>query len=338
MGLFGFGKKIETARDEQVSAAQHNGTSSNEELYGKAWLMIVVEDKRKQQGLDIIRDLHARGFDEATIVLAMFSESQEQRKSLVKQAADAGNVEGLWEYCGFLPHSYCPNPGDPGDALWEKYCLDAAEGGSVDAMNEMGNVFNRRGNFAESMYWYAMANAFGHPGGGVSLSGIARKWAMTGCPYDFQKGSPKFDEARHKCAIAYLEMHANKKLSVNMSEIMILVQSGVPIAAYLAGDIYESLEKHEMAYRMYNMISFENDPHGLRCYADMLFAGRGVQKDVQSAIRFYQMAAERGEREAMFIMGEFVKDSNKNLAAYWYGLSHTRGYEHALARLTQLAE
>lgn len=91
-------------------------------------------------------------------------------------------------------------------------------------------------------------------------------------------------------------------------------------------------------HRMYNMISFENDPHGLRCYADMLFAGRGVQKDVQSAIRFYQMAAERGEREAMFIMGEFVKVSNKNLAAYWYGLSHTRGYEHALARLTQLAE
>ena len=49
------------------------------------------------------------------------------------------------------------------------------------------------------------------------------------------------------------------------------------------------------------------------------------------------MAAERGEREAMFVMGEFTKGSNKNIAAYWYGLSHTRGYEDSLDRLIQIA-
>ena len=48
------------------------------------------------------------------------------------------------------------------DKLWVETVLDAAERGSVDAMNEMGNICNRWAHFAESMYWYAMANA--HPG------------------------------------------------------------------------------------------------------------------------------------------------------------------------------
>ena len=69
----------------------------------------------------------------------------------------------------------------------------------------------------------------------------------------------------------------------------------------------------------------------------MLATGRGVAKDLQSALRFYQKAAELGEREAMFVMGEFTKETNKNIAAYWYGISHSRGYQHAQTRLIQLA-
>ena len=309
-------------------------TLSREEKYGKAWRMLVSQER--QQGLQIWKELDVAGFVEGSIALAMFTENQTERMRLVKKAADANNPEGLWEYCGFLPHSYRLNPNNAQDALWEQYCTKAAELGSVDAMNEMGNIYHRRGNYAESMYWYAMANAHDHRDGTISMRGIAREWANAGAPYEFQRGSEKFDQSRHKCAIAYLELNANKKLSVDLNEIIPMVLAGVPIAAYLAGDLFEGLENDEMAYRMYNAIAFENDAHGLKCYADMLFAGKGVQRDVNSAVRMYNMAANLGERSAMFIMGEFTKAQNKNLAAYWYGVSHTRGYENSLSRLMQL--
>ena len=315
-----------------------NGTDlSNEEKYGMAWMQIVGQSN-KNRGLQMMRDLDASGFVEGSIALSMFTQDPNERKALIKKAADTGNPEGLWEYCGFLPHSYCPNPDNPADSIWESYCLQAAESGSVDAMNEMGNVFHRRGHYAESMYLYAMANANDQPDGTVSMTGLAKEWVKAGCPSTFKKGSPKFDEARHTCAIAYLELNADKELSSSPDDIIKLVLSGVPIAGYLAGDIFESLGNEAMAYKMYNSLALENDAHGLKCYADMLFYGKGTQKDVDNAIRMYSLAAAGGDRSAMFIMGEFLRPENKNMAAYWYGVSHSRGYSLSLPRLVQLAK
>ena len=70
----------------------------------------------------------------------------------------------------------------------------------------------------------------------------------------------------------------------------------------------------------------------------MIFTGKGVERDVKRAIQLYQQSADLGERAAMFIMGEFLKKNNKNLAAYWYGKSHVRGYSAALNRLVQLSK
>ena len=340
MKLFGFGKKKSSATQSEQLNEQRNAIPiqlTRQELYGKAWLMIARESQ-KLDGLAIMRRLDAQGFSEATVVLAMFAYNQEEREQLVKKAADAGNVEGLWQYTCFLPHSFCPNMNNSNDKKWVDTVLEAAERGSVDAMNEMGNICNRWGHFTESMYWYAMANAHDHPDGQLSMSSLAKKWKSAGCPRTFEKGTAKFDEARFKCSLSYLEWHADKKPSVPLDEIIRYNMNGTPIAAYLAGDIFESDGNLEMAYKMYNVISFENDPHGLRCYADMLAAGRGVNQDMQSAFRFYKLAAELGEREAMFIMGEFLKETDKNMSAYWYGLSHTRGYQHALIRLAQMAQ
>ncbi len=335
MGLFGFGKKKNT-NNTQTTTKQPMGTQMEYmEKYGKAWLLIVGQ-KERNRGLKMMRELDDVGFLEGTIALSMFCEDQDERKALVKKAADAGHPEGLWEYCGFLPHAYKPDPNNAADALWEKTCLEAAEKGSVDAMNEMGNVYHRRGHFSESMYWYAMANANDHPEGKIGMRGIAKEWAQRGCPRTYRKGSPKFDEARHKCAIAYLELNSGKDQSSSPDDIIRLVLNGCPIAAYLAGDIFESIGNDEMAYKMYNAIAFKNDAHGLKCYADMLFTGKGVQKDPKNAVRMYFKAAEEGDRAAMFVAGEFARASNKNLAAYWYGVSHTRGYQYSLQRIIQL--
>lgn len=308
---------------------------NDKEYYGKAWLLIMSE--KKQQGLRIMQELDANGFIEATISLSMFSESPNEKLSLVKKAADANHPEGLWEYCCLLPHSYLPDPSNAADAQWERLCLEAAELGCVDAMNEMGNIFHRRKHYAESMYWYVMANANDHKDATTSMHGIAHEWLSAGAPYDFQTGSEKFNNSRHQCAIAYLELYADKELSVSLHEIMISALAGEPIAAYLAADLFESSEQETMAYKAYNVIAAKNDAHGIKCLADMVYTGNGTERDPQTALRMYTMAANMGERSSMFILGEFIKQTNPYLAAYWYGVSHSRGYEHSLYRLYQLA-
>lgn len=326
MGFLWFGKK----KTEQLP--------NDKAKYGKAWLLIAGE-RQEELGLEMMKELDASGFIEATIALAMFEEDMNEKKRLLKKAADAGNPEGLWEYTRFLPHSYCPNPNDPADALWEKYCTDAAERGSVDAMNELGNIFHRRKNYAESMYWYAMANANDQKDAQMSMFGITKEWKEAGCLREFVPGSAKFDKDRHFCAISLLEMYAgtNYNLNTKLEGLVNLVLKGVPLAGYIAADIFQNHKDEEMAYKMYNALAFEQDPHGLKCYADMLFSGKGISPDVSSAIEMYAKAARLGERSAMFIIAEFIKKKDKNLAAYWYGVSLTRGYAFSSQRLKQLA-
>lgn len=309
---------------------------SDREKYGRAWLQIVGNTNR-EKGFQTMKELGDKGFLEGTIALAMFTIKPAERKALYQKAAKENHPEGLWGYCGFLQHSFCPDPNNPADAEWEKTCLKAAQHGSVDAMNELGNIFNRRNQFPQSMYWYAMANANDFPHGEMSLQGIAKKWLAAGMPRQYE-ATEGFTEAKYKCAMFYLEMWADQKITTPIDEYIQLNLAGEPLAAYLTGDVFEATGNYEMAHKMYNAIAFEHDAHGLKCLGDMMFAGRGTNRDVQGALKMYTEAAELGDRAAMFTVAEFTKNSNANLAAYWYGVAHSRGYQHALPRLKQLAD
>ena len=310
-----------------------NQNLSPEEAYGNAWLTI-IEPRTHRKGIQKMQLLDQQGMTEATVALAMFTEDKQERFALLQKAAGDKNVEAIWELCCMLPHAYCPDPENPADAFWESSCRLAATHGSVDAMNELGNTFHRRHDWYESMYWYLMANAYGHPHGMVSIQGIAREWAGHGCPEPPE--SDPSDRARQMCIHVYLQMHAGMEPEPDMHSIQAAALNGLPIAAYLAGDIFEAQGQYAMAYKMYEVIAREDDPHGLKCCADMLFIGRGVPADREKAYQLYLKAASFGEREAMFVMGELTKGVNRNIAAYWYGLAHTRGYQPALQRMGQL--
>lgn len=309
--------------------------SSDEEKYGAAWLKIVSVDK--VVGLKMMKDLDRAGFVEASVVLAMFSEDSSERKFLYKKAAIEDHPEGLWGYCCHLPRSFCPNDSNSDDRKWLDICTKAANLGCADAMNELGNVYHRRKQYPESMYWYAMANAHDHPDGKQSMQGIASEWLKNGKPYCYDKDSEHFNDGKYKVSVAYLEMWASEEATVSIDELIDLVLLGEPLAAYFTGDFFEEGEEYDMAYKMYNAIAFEDDPHGIRCCADMLFRGLGEKQDKERAIKLYKRAADLGERTAMFIAGEFTKQEEKNIAAYWYGKAHVRGYNAALNRLIQLS-
>ena len=335
MGLFGFGKKkkVETASEQPKS-----NMLENRDKYGEAWLLIVGQTQ-KERGLQLMRELDSDGFIEGTVALSMFCDDIHEKRALVKKAADAGNVEALWQYTAFLPHSYIPDPNNAEDALWEKYCLEAAEKGNADAMNEMGNVFRRREHYIEAMYWYAMANAHDHPQGAMSMNGIAEEWKNHGCPRYFKKGSPHFDRARHDCALSYLEANAGEEISCPPDTMKEYVVQGVALAGYFIGDAFEQMGNYQTAYTAYYILTTKfDDAHATKCCADMQFAGKGIEKDVQNAFYLMIAAAEGGDVPAMFAAGEFMKGQSKKQAAYWYGLSHSRGYGPSLQRLIQLAQ
>lgn len=319
--------------DEDVAESE----LSNEEKCGFAWLQIAGK-KDMDKGLAMMRELGDDGFDEGYLSLAMFTENQNGRMALLKKAADAGNAEAKWQYANYIPHSPAANLGTGKDKTFLKCCTEAAAGGCSDAMNELGNIAHRRHNHAESMYWYAMANAYGHKDGQVSMEGIAKEWISMGKPYNHTKITEGFDEARFVCALTYLELYAGVAPTHNIDDIFKLALDGTPLAAYLAGDIYESQGMLEMAYTTYNTIAFDNDPHGLKCYADMIMTGRGTTQRPTEAFKVYEKAAVVGDRESMFTMGEYCRNNgNINLAAYWYGKAYARGYEPAEVRLLQIA-
>ena len=301
-----------------------NTDLSNEEMYGIAWLLIVSQ-KQRDEGFEILRRLEKVGFIEAAIALSMF-ESGEERKRLITKAANAGNSEGLWQMCSILPKS---------DPMWEKYCTDAAESGCVDAMLEMGNIFHRRKNYAESIYWYYLANTNDHEEAEISIKGIAREWNAAGCPKEYEPGSPKFDRDRYLCALFYLETISNDDISVDFDDIVRLAIKGVSMAGYIAGDVFELKGNDELAFQVYNSAALSNDAHANRLCADMWYYGKGVEKDEFMARSMYFKAAKMGDRTAMFCLGQF-SILNKYNAAYWYGVSHTRGYKSSLLKLYQL--
>ena len=331
--LFDYGLVVQDDRSE----TEEEDILSQEELYGRAWLQIANKD-HKEEGLASMRELDTELYDEASIALAMFTDDQDERRKLLDKAATMGNAEAMWQYLYYLPHSFATDADDEQDKTWLEYCVTAAENNSIDAMNELGNVFHRQKNYAESMYWYAMANANGKDNGQISMKGIAKEWSLAGSPRDHVKGTDMFDEARFKCALMYLELYSGLKPTSNAKEIFELALDGTAIAGYLAGDIFESSGNLNMAFQAYKAIAFEYDPHGLKCYADMLLTGRGTEKNEEAAFMQYEEAAKLGDRESMFIMGESLRAKGEvDLAAYWYGKAYARGYDPAEARLIQLA-
>lgn len=327
-----------TEEPTEIQAGEADDASelTAEERCGRAWLQIAGQTEM-DEGIATMCALGDKGFGEGYLAAAMFTQNQDERKALLLKAVRAGNAEAVWQFSSFIPHSHAADSGNDKDRLWLKYVSGAAEGGCADAMNELGNIFNRQGNYAESMYWYAMANYYGHPAGQMSMSGISKKWQSAGMPRKHIKGTEQFDNARFVCALTFLELYSDVTPTNNINDIFKLVLDGTPLAAYLAGDIYESQGLLEMAYKIFNTMVFEHDPHGMKCYADMLMTGRGTDQRPEDAFRVYEMAADAGDKESMFIMGEYCRNNgNDNLAAYWYGKAYARGYEPAETRLLQM--
>lgn len=311
-------------------------TESLDEQFGKIYARLLNPTTRSKAYAEL--DKIYMQYPEAAIVLGQYFQQNDQKRAQMyfKVAADAGIAEGQWGFANTFPHSHVPDMNNANDKTWVTYSLAAAEGGCADAANEMGNICNRKGCYAESMYWYGMAYALDHPSGMAGMQGITQKWMQNGSPKEYRAFTENYTENRHKTALLLFRMFESFDKEL-VDELMALVLGGENLAGFILGKLFEQGNNDEMAYTVYNATAFENHPHALRCYADLLGQGKGCEKDIPAAMRIYRQAAEKGEPSAMFMMGEAARgEKNMPLAAAWYGKAYSRGMEAAGVRLSQM--
>ncbi len=318
------------------NAGKTPGTEDLDKKFGTIYAKLMNPAARSKAYAEL--DKFYMQYPEAGIVLGQYFQQTDRVRAQMyfKAAADAGIAEGQWGYACTIPHSNIPDMSNANDHEWVTYCLAAAEGGCPDGANEMGNICHRKGFYAESMYWYGMAYALEHRSGMVSMQGMTQEWMQNGSPKEYKAFTDNYTEDRHKTALLLFRMFESFDKEL-VDELMTLMLGGENLAGFILGKLFEQSNNDEMTYTVCNATAFENHPHALRCYADLLGQGKGCEKDIPAAMRIYQQAAEKGEPNAMFMMGEAARaEKNLPLAAAWYGKAYSRGLEAAGVRLKQM--
>lgn len=332
-------KKLEAVVKPKVSAANTYSDLDDMHLFGSIYLTLLNPSMR-EKGYAELEKMESR-FPEAAITLGQYYQGidREKAKKHFKIAADAGIAEGQWGYSQMLPHGYVLDFSATKDKEYLKYCLAAAEGGSPDAANEIGNICHRKGFYEESTYWYGMAYSLEHPQGMVGLRGITKEWAQQGIVKEFVPHLEGVSEDRHKTSLLLYKMF-NQSLDVkDMDELMTLALAGENLAGFILAKIMEQGNHDDMAYTIYNALAFENHPYALRCYADMILAGKGTARNIEKAFNMYEESARGGNATAMFAMGQkAAKVGDKYLAASWFGMAYDRGMDLAGEWLSGLAK
>ena len=115
-------------------------------------------------------------------------------------------------------------------------------------------------------------------------------------------------------------------------------QFGYAPAMLRMGDFMENVQQNdESACNWYKRAADLGNGNAARNYADMLMAGKGVQKDQREAFRYYRMAMDKGVPEAAFFVGEFLRNmGNAEGTVMAYQKALNLGYAPARVRLEQM--
>lgn len=364
MGLFDFFKKkpAETPQTQQVSQTaskqeqkvQPSATSqpqkelqpsqakpsmSLQERYGKASLKGYKTGKWSEAMVEF-QKLEDEGFGEASIALGQYAQMNDKAKALAhfRKAAAKGVAEGAWGCAAIIGHAYQADINGV-DKEWYKYCLQAAQGGCCDAMNELGNMYNRINDYLGAFYWYQMAAYYEHPQGYNAVGGTLAKYMSAGKPAiasTIDGVCPK--DVKNAISIFRCMTQQDKLDQPRMDAFMqAAMEDDNEIMGLFIGHFFEDTVKMDGNAKMgYQLAAHNNSIMGMKCLADMQAYGKGCERNMQAAAGWYQGASERCEKTACFIMGEFMRKQNPDLAAYYYAVALRRGYDPALTRLQQM--
>ncbi len=314
---------------------------TQEEKFGKFIMDLQDEDTAKQAVFQL-ELMENSGFAEAAVALGQYYKDTNAKKATrhFTIAANADNAEGYWGLAILTEHNNTPDPDNEQDQKWISYCRKAAELGCADARNELGHIYNRMGHVLPATYWYMMASFFDRPDAGYSLEQMAKKWFFDGKPEDTLEGVDGFDVVQQRAASSALELTCGNDDPDIMQDLIRLSMLGDPMASLMLGQVYENVHDYSSAIKYYDEGIQSKDPQAMRCYADLLMMGNGVEKNEGQAISLYKEAAAHGDRTSMYVLGQYENFAIEDpyMAAYWYGMSAARGFEAGRSKLRTLCE
>lgn len=329
----------ENAKKQDTPIAEKKPSLTLEEEYGKISLL-GYKDGRWRELYPKIQELEDRGLAEASIALGQFTQMTDQDQGLYhfKKAAAAGLAEGAWSCAALLGHEYIADiEGD--DAEWYKYCLQAANKGCCDAMNELANMYNRKSDYLGAFYWYQLAAYYGHPQGNAAVNAILNKWGSEGKPAIAEYINGVRPRDVENAVRIFKMMTGQEKLTPELIEefMRLAMMDDNEFMGLFLGNFFEYVAHDDDNARLsYQLVAHNGSIMGMKCLGDMFAAGKGCVQDFQKAMDWYTGAAEYYEKTAAFVMGEYYRRSNPNLAAFWYAVSDRRGFEPAFDRIQQL--
>ena len=351
MGFFDFLKRKKTKQndvqsDNTIEQKNKKMTLSPEERYGRAslkgyktgnWSEAIVEFQK----------LEDEGFGEASIALAQLAQASNATKALAhyRKAAEKGLAEAAWGCAANLGHDFIADIKGK-DKEWYRYCLQAARGGCSDAMHELGKIYDRMDNYLSAFYWYLLSGYYEHKDGFYDVSELLKKWKDNDEPEidtsewnpeeEIEDGSSPLSEN----ALSIWKIYTKEtQLTPNLLNTLFRTKAmpGSELVALFLGHFNEDVAKNDNNAKMsYQVAANSGSIMGMKCLGDMQAYGKGCQQDLEKAFSWYMGAAEECEKTACFIMGEFTRQRNPYLAAYYYAVALRRGYDPAFTRLQQM--
>ena len=304
--------------------------------------MDLQDEDTAKQAVFQLELMENSGFAEAAVALGQYYKDTNAKKATrhFTIAANADNAEGYWGLAILTEHNTTPDPDNEQDQKWISYCRKAAELGCADARNELGHIYNRMGHVLPATYWYMLASFFDRPDAGYSLEQMAKKWFFDGKPEDTLEGVDGFDVVQQRAASSALELTCGNDDPDIMQDLIRLSMLGDPMASLMLGQVYENVHDYSSAIKYYDEGIQSKDPQAMRCYADLLMMGNGVEKNEGQAISLYKEAAAHGDRTSMYVLGQYENFviEDPYMAAYWYGMSAARGFEAGRSKLRTLCE
>lgn len=335
MGLFDFLKR-NSSKESSQGSSQESGLSK-EERYGKlslkgyqtgVWLPLMAEFQK----------LEDEGLDEASIALGQFYGMTDRQKALghFRKGAAKKNAEAAWSCAAIIGFGYKPDF-KGADKEWYMYCKQAALGGCSDAMHELGKAYDHLNDYFAAFYWFLMSGYYEHPMGYFDAMQVISKYKDAGMP-SVTKGIAEISSEENGYAKIIFEIYTGRKtLDKTLMDTLFARSLGnAEILGLFLGHFFEDSVKMDGNSRLgYQFAAQANSVIGMKCFGDMLAAGKGIEQNVNKAMNWYKSAAECGEKTACFIWAQTFTN-NPLLRAYWLSKAMRRGYEPALALLEKI--
>jgi len=313
--------------------------TSDQIRFGQAMLE-TLNPETIGQGYQKLQQMEDQGIPDAGIALGQYYFTQDRGKARehYKTAAEVGLGAGWWGLARTMDHSYIPQLSAADNAKWEETCRTAAQLACPEAQRELAESYREKGHVVPAVYWYQKAKFYGDPDADFQMDLAIRMWQEDGSPEDDLSSETEFTEVQRSCGKMLIRIRRGFQ---DHDTLYALTQDALkedPVAELAIADLHEQRKNMAGACKIYTLAASHGEAHAMKRLGDLYMAGEGVWQDIEHSVSMYRAAAKKGDREAMYELGkyceQFERDPEK--MAYWYASAYIRGHRTAIEDLRKL--